>query len=102
MKSKQLALLGGPPIRTRAFPEWPVFGKAEELRLVRTLRSGKWGKLHGDEVATFEKRFAAMHDCKHGIGVVNGTVHLRIALVAAGVSVDYEVIITPTTHFLTH
>ena len=101
MKSKQLALLGGPPIRTRAFPAWPVFGKAEELRLVRTLRSGKWGKLHGDEVDTFEKRFAAMHECKHGIGVVNGTVSLRIALMAAGLQADDEVIIPPYTFFST-
>jgi hypothetical protein len=52
---------------------------------LRTLHSGKWGRLHGPEVAEFENRFAAMHDCKHGIAVVNGTVSLRIALQAAGI-----------------
>src|SRR6266852_1570884 len=101
MKSKQLALLGGQPIRTRAFPAWPIFGKAEEQRLVRTLHSGKWGKLHGDEVARFEKRFAAMHGCKHGIGVVNGTVSLRIALVACGIRAEDQVIVPPYTFFST-
>ena len=49
-----LALLGGRPVRTRPFPAWPVFGKAEEARLLRTLRSGQWGRLQGDEVRRFE------------------------------------------------
>ena len=88
MTPDTLALLGGPPVRTRPFTPWPVFGKVEEQRLLRTLRSGKWGKLHGPEVARFENRFAARHGCKHGIGVVNGTVSLRICLQAAGIRGD--------------
>ena len=99
--SQKLALLGGTPIRTRPFTSWPIFGKAEEQRLLRTLRSGKWGRLQGPEVAEFENRFAAMHDCKHGIGVVNGTVSLRIALLAAGIRAEDEVIIPPYTFFST-
>src|SRR3954468_21787848 len=99
--SRQLALLGGKPIRTRPFTRWPIFGKAEEKRLLRTLLSGKWGRLHGTEVAEFEKRFAAMHGCKHGIAVVNGTVSLRIALLAAGISAEDEVIVPPYTFFST-
>jgi dTDP-4-amino-4,6-dideoxygalactose transaminase len=99
--SHKLALLGGKPVRTRPFPSWPIFGKPEEKRLLRTLRSGKWGRLHGPEVAEFEKRFAAMHGCKHGIAVVNGTVSLRIALVAAGLPANAEVIIPPYTFFST-
>lgn len=98
---QKLALLGGPPVRTRPFTSWPIFGKAEEKRLVRTLRSGKWGRLHGDEVAQFEKRFAAMHGCEHGIAVVNGTVSLRIALLAGGIKAEDEVIIPPYTFFST-
>jgi dTDP-4-amino-4,6-dideoxygalactose transaminase len=92
-----LALFGGKPIRTRPFTQWPIFGKEEEKRLLRVLRSGKWGRLHGEEVAQFEKRFAAMHGCKHGIAVCNGTVSLRIALLAAGIQADDEVIIPPYT-----
>ena len=95
--SAKLALLGGKPIRTRPFTKWPVFGKSEERRLLRTLRSGKWGRLHGKEDAEFEKRFAEMHGCKHGIAVVNGTVSLRIALLAAGIQADDEVIVPPYT-----
>ena len=89
------------PIRTRPFPSWPIFGKPEEKRLLRVLRSGKWGRLHGAEVAEFEKRFAAMHGCKHGIAVVNGTVSLRIALMAAGLRAGDEVIVPPYTFFST-
>jgi dTDP-4-amino-4,6-dideoxygalactose transaminase len=96
-----LALLGGKPVRTQPFPAWPVFAKAEEERLLATLRSGMWGKLDGLEVGEFENRFAAMHGCKHGIGVVNGTVSLRIALMAAGIRAEDEVIVPPYTFFST-
>jgi dTDP-4-amino-4,6-dideoxygalactose transaminase len=65
------------------------------------LRSGKWGRLDGREVSEFEKRFAAMHGCKHAIAVVNGTVSLRIALLAAGIRAEDEVIIPPYTFFST-
>jgi len=73
-----LALLGGPKVRTRPFPAWPVFGEPEERRLLETLHSGKWGKLHGNQVAEFEQRFAPC-TLPAGIAVVNGTVSLRIA-----------------------
>jgi dTDP-4-amino-4,6-dideoxygalactose transaminase len=98
---QKLALLGGMPVRTRPFTSWPIFGKAEEKRLLRTLRSGRWGKLNGPEVAEFENRFAGMHGCKHGIAVVNGTVSLRISLIAAGIRAEDEVIIPPYTFFST-
>jgi dTDP-4-amino-4,6-dideoxygalactose transaminase len=92
-----LALFGGPPVRTRPFSAWPIFGEAEEERLLRTLRSGNWGRLDGSEVAEFEQRFALQHGCTHGIAVVNGTVSLRIALLAAGIRAEDEVIVPPYT-----
>ena len=67
--------------------------------MLAALRSGKWGRLAGDQVAEFEQRFAAMHGCRHGIAVVNGTVSLRIALMAAGLQAEDEVIV-PTYTFL--
>src|SRR5207253_5713122 len=95
--AQKLALLGGQPLRTRPFTSWPVFGKPEERRLLRTLRSGKWGRLDGLEVAQFEQRFASAHGCRHGIGVVNGTVSLRLGLIAAGLRAEDEVIVPPYT-----
>ncbi|MSU57127.1 MAG: DegT/DnrJ/EryC1/StrS family aminotransferase [Pedosphaera sp.] len=99
--SQKLALLGGTPLRNEPFPSWPVFGQAEEKRLLRVLHSGKWGRLDGPEVAEFEHRFAAAHGCKHGIAMVNGTVSLRIALMAAGIPAEAEVIVPPYTFFST-
>ena len=99
--TSQLALLGGRPVRTRPFPAWPVFGRREEAGLIRALRSGRWGRLHGDEVRRFESRFAAMHGCRHAIAVANGTVSLRLALIAAGLPAEAEVIVPPYTFFST-
>jgi dTDP-4-amino-4,6-dideoxygalactose transaminase len=96
-----LALHGGAAVRTRPFTAWPVFGRVEEKRLLRVLRSGKWGRLDGTEVAEFEQRFAAEHGCRHGIAMVNGTVSLRLGLMAAGLEADDEVIVPPYTFFST-
>lgn len=38
-----------------------------------------------------------MHGCRHAIAVVNGTVALRIALLAAGIRADDEVVVPPYT-----
>ena len=97
----KLAISGGSKVRTKPFPSWPVFGEAEEQAVLRAVRSGKWGKLDGKEVATFERRFADYHGAKHGIGVVNGTVSLRIALLAAGIEAGDEVIVPPYTFLAT-
>ncbi len=96
-----LALFGGTPQRRAPFPSWPVFDERDEARLLRALRSGAWGRLQGSEVAEFEQRFAAMHGCRHGIAVVNGTVSLRIALIAAGLQADDEVIVPAYTFLST-
>lgn len=97
----RLAKDGGEPVRTKPFAAWPVYGEEEEQALLRVLRSGKWGKLDGPEVETFERRFADYHQARYGIGVVNGTVSLRIALLAAGIRAGDEVIVPPYTFLAT-
>lgn len=99
--SEKLAILGGKPVRTKPFPAWPIFGEEDERRLLKALRSGRWGKLDGGEVAEFERRFAAYQGARHGIGVTNGTVSLRIALLAAGLEAGDEVIVPPYTFIAT-
>lgn len=98
---RELALMGGSPVRTAPFPPWPVFGKPEEDRLLEALRSGKWGRLDGDEVATFERDFARYQEAQFGIAVVNGTISLQIALMAAGIQAGDEVIVPPYTFLAT-
>lgn len=97
----KLALLGGSPVRERPFTRWPIFGEHDEARVLAALRTGKWGRLDGNEVQEFEERFAHMHGCEHGIAMVNGTVSLRLALMAAGLEAGSEVIVPPYTFFST-
>jgi dTDP-4-amino-4,6-dideoxygalactose transaminase len=99
--ARTLALRGGRPVRTRPFPGWPVVDDSDEARVVNALRSGRWGRLQGSEVAEFEDRFAETHGCTHAIAVVNGTVSLRIALIAAGLQAEDEVIVPAYTFLST-
>ena len=95
------ALLGGDPVRVKPFTPWPIFDQRDEARLLASLRSGQWGKAAGEEVLEFERRFAEMHQAKHAIGVTNGTVAIRIGLMAAGVKAGDEVIVPPFTFIAT-
>ncbi len=99
--AENLALLGGTPVRSRDFVRWPIFDQSDEQRVLTALRSGHWGRLDGEQVAEFERRFAAMHGCRHAIAVVNGTVSLRLALIAAGLEAEDEVIVPPYTFYAT-
>lgn len=99
--TQPLALLGGEPVRTKPFPSWPIWGEPEEIAVLRALHSGKWGKQDGPEVARFEKDFAAYQGCGHGIAMVNGTMTLQVALMAAGLEAGDEVIVPPYTFLAT-
>ncbi len=99
--SERLALLGGKPIRNTPFPAWPIFGPEEEKAVAAVVRSGKWGRLAGEEVARFEKRFAEYQQAKHAVAVVNGTVAIRLALIAGGIQAGDEVIVPPYTFLAT-
>ena len=55
----------------------------------------------GPFVAGFEKEFAKFCDCKHAIGVGNGTEALQLALLACGVGPGDEVITCTHTFIAT-
>jgi dTDP-4-amino-4,6-dideoxygalactose transaminase len=55
----------------------------------------------GPQIAEFEARFADYLGAKHAVGVGSGTDALRLALLAAGVGPDDEVITTPMTFIAT-
>ena len=55
----------------------------------------------GQEVASFEKEFAAYCQCSHGVGVNSGTSALHLALLAAGIGPGDEVITVPFTFYAT-
>ena len=55
----------------------------------------------GEDVAKFEKEFAAHNGTKYAIGVANGTDALRMAFIASGIKKGDEVITSPFTFIAT-
>ncbi|MCF0053671.1 DegT/DnrJ/EryC1/StrS family aminotransferase [Dyadobacter sp. LJ53] len=100
MKEK-LAINGGPKAVNKEFV-WPIFDASDVNAVTRIAQSGKWGNPDcGDEVAKFEEEFAAYCGAKYAITCVNGSVSLRLALIACGVKPGDEVIVPPYTFITT-
>ncbi len=97
--TSRLALLGGTPVRTAPWPQWPARGPDEERAVLAALREGDWGgfPLPNERSATFAAAFAERHDCEHALCVANGTVSLEVALQAMGVEPGAEVIVPAYT-----
>ncbi len=97
--SSKLALLGGNPVRTEPWPQWPARGPEEEQAVTAALRDGDWGgfPLPNERAEAFGRAFAARHDCAHALCVANGTVSLEVALQAIGVEPGAEVIVPAYT-----
>ncbi len=95
----ELALLGGSPVRTGPWPQWPTRGPEEERAVIAALRDGDWGgfPLPNERAAAFARAFAARHDCAHALCVSNGTVSMEVALEALGVEPGAEVIVPAYT-----
>src|SRR3954471_13711751 len=87
------ALLGGPKSHPDPFPSWPVFDQTEERAVLDTLRSGKWYRGSGKNVARFEETYAQLTGAKTCLATVNGTSALFTALNAMGVEPGDEVIV---------
>lgn len=97
-----LAIGGGPKVRTSPFPSWPVVEERDVEAVAEVVRGRKWGRLNGgDRTARFEQQFARYHDCRYGLAVTSGTAALEVALVSAGVGVGDEVIVPPYTFMAT-
>jgi perosamine synthetase len=95
------AVLGGTPVRTAAFPNWPVQDSREEQALLSVLRSGKWGRGGGGQVKAFETQYATATGTQHCLATANGTSALLTALAALGIGAGDEVIVPPYTFVAT-
>ena len=91
--------MGGTPVRTDSWPQWPARGPEEEQAVIAALRDGDWGgfPLPNTRAASFARAFARRHDCEHALCMANGTVSLEVALQAMGVEPGAEVIVPAYT-----
>lgn len=96
----QLAIRGGEPLRTKAWPAWPQWGEAEARRVQQVLESGEWGGFN-PVVREFEEAWAKRHGAKHCITAVNGTLTLEAALRVLEIGPGDEVIVPPYTFIAT-
>ena len=95
-----LALCGGQPVRTRPFPQWPIFDDRDRKALLDVLEHDEWG-IGAQATSEFEARFADYCGSKHAIACTNGTDAIYIALQALGIGPGDEVIIPPYTFIAT-
>jgi perosamine synthetase len=94
------ALLGGPPVRTKGWPGWPVWDSAtDEEQVLKVLRSGAWTR--AGIVTEFEKKWAETVGAKRCLAVVNGTNALIASLNQFDIGAGDEVIIHPYTFIST-
>ena len=95
----ELAVNGGTPVRTTAYPVWPEWDDRELDAVTSVIRSGTWGGFPepGTNASRFEAAFAAYQGARHGILMANGTVTMEVALKALGIGWGDEVIVPALT-----
>jgi dTDP-4-amino-4,6-dideoxygalactose transaminase len=98
---EKLALLGGDPLKTKPFPEWPQYDEHEQEALLEVLESGAWWRTPGSRTKAFEEAFAAYHDARYGIACTNGTAAIEIMISALGIGLGDEVIVPDFTFVAT-
>lgn len=98
---EKLALHGGEPVRTTAFPEWPFYQSDEEAEaVVRALRSDHLCGAHGGtQLPALEAEFATWCGAAGAATVNSGSSALQVAMAAVGVGPGDEVIVPSYTYF---
>ena len=96
-----LAIHGGEKTIDKSFP-WPIFDENEVNAIAELTKTGEWGNPDSAGIVEeFEKEFAAYCGTKYALSCVNGSVALRLALIASGVKPGDEVIVPPYTFIAT-
>ena len=100
--SNELALLGGQPVRSSQWLDWPVWNKDAEEDMMKLLRSGNWYRGDGTKCLEFENSYGELIDAKRVLATASGTTALIIALHTLGVDAGDEVIVSPFTFIATY
>ncbi len=94
------AILGGDPVRSNGWPEWPVWNPGtDEQRVLEVLRSGVWTR--GNVVKEFEDKWAKTIGTKRCLATTNGTHALITAINQLDIGAGDEVIVPPYTFIAT-
>jgi len=95
----ELAILGGPKLRTEEYPEWPVWDERDVQAVAEVVRSGRWGGFPypGPKTAELAKKFSELQGGGYAVPMINGTVTMEVALRAAGIGWGDEVIVPAYT-----
>ena len=101
-KAGKLAILGGKPVRAKAWPKWPVWDRSAEKSVISILRSGNWYRGQGKTVTKFEEQYAQLMGAKRCVCTFNGTNALLTAMHVLDVGVGDEVIVSPYTFIATY
>ena len=101
MKKNDLAINGGPKTVKTTF-SWPHFDDTDVQAVTAVAKSGEWANPDcKGYVEQFEKEFASFCGSRFALSCVNGSVALRLALIASGVKPGDEVIVPPYTFIAT-
>src|SRR4030042_1791007 len=94
-----LAALGGPPVRTEPYPDWPVYDERDIQAVTNVIKSGRWGgyPYPGPQTAEFARRFAEMQGGIYAVPMANGTVSMEVALRVMNIGWRDEVLVPAYT-----
>jgi dTDP-4-amino-4,6-dideoxygalactose transaminase len=102
----QLAINGGPPVRTKPYPAYVTIGEEEKRAVAEVLDStvlskflGTWSPdfYGGPRVQKLEREWEQYFHVRHAVTVNSATSGLNAAVGAAGVGPGDEVIVSPYT-----
>ncbi len=97
---ENLAILGGPPVRSKPFVYEPAIGHEEKKAVLELMDSKKFSGFYksfegGEKVIEFENNWANYFNVRNAIAVNSGTSALHISLASTGIEPGDEVIVTP-------
>ncbi len=96
-----LALKGGTPVRTKAFPTWPQTNDRDEANILKSLRNHRWCTFDGEFIPKFEKAWAERLGAGGCVITPCGTHALHMALEVLAIGPGDEVLVSPYTYIAT-
>jgi len=93
--AEKLAIQGGTPIRTRAFPARDPYGPDDAAELMEVLKQQTAFYASGKKVYEFQRAFAKLYGVRHAITSTSGTSAIHVAIGAINPDPGDEIITTP-------